>query len=498
MSSGSSFSHCADRHVHLELGRERRLEAGDVPLLLDRFRRHVDADRLLDQPGDHVADRVGDVGRLEQFVALLVDDAALVVRDVVVFEQLLADVEVARLDARLRLRDRAVDDRMLDRLALGHLELLHDRRRAARRRRCAAADPRATGRSASCPGRPAGPTRPRSWLSIRRDSCRSVPTMCSPPAATTASCRTCHSARSFAISRSLSSPAKRLVVAHLEDRRLEAAAQHDVGAATRHVGRDRDRLRPAGLRDDLGFARVLLRVQHLCGQPLLLEVLRQELRALDRRRADQHRLPALEAVLDVGDDRLDLLLERAEHLVVLVLADHRHVRRDDDRFQVIDLLELEGLGVRGAGHAGELAVHPEVVLERDRRERLVLALDRHAFLRLDRLMQAVGPAASGHQPAGELVDDDDLAVLHDVVLVAVEQRMRAQRRVQVVHQRDVVRVVQARACRRAARLPREFPRRARGPPRRAAPGVPFRRPSSRRRPFSSACRVSFGASSFSR
>ena len=66
----------------------------------------------------------------EQLVALLVDHAALVVGDVVVFEQLLPDVEVARLDAVLRLRDRAVDDRMLDRLAFGHLEPLHDRAQA--------------------------------------------------------------------------------------------------------------------------------------------------------------------------------------------------------------------------------------------------------------------------------------------------------------------------------------------------------------------------------
>ena len=419
----------------------------------------------------------------EQLVALLVDDAALVVGDVVVLEQLLADVEVARLDARLRLGDRAVDDRMLDRLALGHLELLHDRRRAARRRRCAAADPRATGRSASCPGRPGGPTRPRSWLSMRRDSCRSVPTMCRPPAATTVVVPHlpfgAQLARSRAPSRSANSASSSRILRIVGS---SAAAQHDVGAAARHVGGDRDRLRLAGLRDDLGLARVLLRVQHLVRQLLLVEMLRQELGALDRRRADQHRLAALVAVLDVGDDRVDLLLERAEHLVVLVLAHHRHVRRDDHRLEVIDLLELERLGVGGAGHAGELAVHAEIVLERDRRERLVLALDRHAFLRLDRLVQAVGPAAARHQPAGELVDDDDLAVLHDVMLVALEERMRAQRRVQVMHQRDVVRVVQARA-------------------RREQPGggedllgvlvallgqqhlcAPSRRPSSRRRP----------------
>ena len=64
MSSGSSFSHFADRRLHLVLGRERRLEARDVPLLLDRFRRHVAADRVLDLAADHVADRVGDVARL--------------------------------------------------------------------------------------------------------------------------------------------------------------------------------------------------------------------------------------------------------------------------------------------------------------------------------------------------------------------------------------------------------------------------------------------------
>ena len=49
-----------------------------------------------------------------------------------------------------------------------------------------------------------------------------------------------------------------------------AAAEHDVGAAAGHVGRDRDRLGPARLGDDLGFARVLLGVQHLVRQLFLL------------------------------------------------------------------------------------------------------------------------------------------------------------------------------------------------------------------------------------
>ena len=64
--------------------------------------------------------------RLEDLVALLVDHLALVVGDVVVLEQLLADVEVARLDLALRAFEAAADDAGLDGLALGHLQALHD------------------------------------------------------------------------------------------------------------------------------------------------------------------------------------------------------------------------------------------------------------------------------------------------------------------------------------------------------------------------------------
>ena len=127
----------------------------------------------------------------------------------------------------------------------------------------------------------------------------------------------------------------------------------------------------------------------------------------------------------------------------MVLAHHRPVRRDDRHFQTVDLLELVGFGIGGAGHAGQLLVQAEVVLEGNRRQRVILALDRHAFLGLDRLVQAVRPASSGERAAGELVDDDDLAVAHDVVDIALVEIVRAQRGIQMVHDHDVVRVIQA-------------------------------------------------------
>jgi hypothetical protein len=67
-------------------------------------------------------------------------------------------------------------------------------------------------------------------------------------------------------------------------------------------------------------------------------------------------------------------------------------------------------------------------------------------------MQAVAVAAALHHAAGELVDDDELAVLDDIVLVALEQPVRAQRLVDVVDAADVLRVVERRALFQQAKL----------------------------------------------
>ena len=119
------------------------------------------------------------------------------------------------------------------------------------------------------------------------------------------------------------------------------------------------------------------------------------------------------------------------------------VGRDDHDVELVDLGELFGLGVGGAGHAGELAVLAEVVLEGDGRERLVLALDLDLLLGFDCLVEPVAPAPARHQAARELVDDDDPAVLDHVLDVEVEQRVRPQRLVHVVEQRHVDRIVEA-------------------------------------------------------
>ena len=227
---------------------------------------------------------------------------------------------------------------------------------------------------------------------------------------------------------------------------LGVAAEHDVGAAARHVGRDGERAVAARLRDDLGLALVLLGVQHVVADAAVLELRREHLAGLDRDRAHQHRLAALVALLELVDHRLPLLVLGAVDDVLVVLADHRAVGRHDHDVELVDAGELGGFGVGGAGHARQLLVHAEVVLEGDRRVGLALVLDLHALLGFHRLVQAVAPAAAFHEPAGELVDDDDLAVLHHVVDVELVDHVRAQRvlhHVQVFHVVRRVQVVDA-------------------------------------------------------
>jgi hypothetical protein len=76
----------------------------------------------------HLDHGLAQVGGVERLVAHTVDHLALPIHHVVVFEQVLADVEIVGLDALLGSRDRPGDERMLDDLALLDAHALHQAR----------------------------------------------------------------------------------------------------------------------------------------------------------------------------------------------------------------------------------------------------------------------------------------------------------------------------------------------------------------------------------
>ena len=94
--------------------------------------------------------------------------------------------------------------------------------------------------------------------------------------------------------------------------------------------------------------------------------------------------------------------------------------------ELVDVVELCGFRLGGAGHARQLLVKAEVILNRDRRQRLRFAIDLNAFLRFDRLVQSIAPAAARHFAAREFIDDDDLVLLDDVLDVLFEEAVGAQ------------------------------------------------------------------------
>ncbi len=186
---------------------------------------------------------------------------------------------------------------------------------------------------------------------------------------------------------------------------------------------------------------MVLGVEHFVLDAHALEDAGELFALLNRNSADQHGLAFFVALLDFLGGVAELLFLGAVDDVGVLDADERTVGGNHHHIEVVDLLELGGFGFRGTGHAGELFVQAEVILEGDGGERLVFALDLHVFLGFNGLVQPVAPAASGHEAAGELIDDDHLSVIDHVILVAVIEDVRAQRLLHVVVPLHVHRVV---------------------------------------------------------
>ena len=166
----------------------------------------------------------------------------------------------------------------------------------------------------------------------------------------------------------------------------------------------------------------------------LLQLARQQLALLHAHGANQHGLTGFVARCDVVDHRLELGFFRLVDEVGFVLAHHLAVRGNRHHVEAVGVHQFRRLGLCGSRHARQLVVHAEVVLQRDGGKRLVFFLDLDAFLGFDGLVDSLAPSATLEDSAGELVDDLHLALLHDVVLVAVVQHRCAQRHLQLVHQ----------------------------------------------------------------
>ncbi len=228
----------------------------------------------------HRLDGFGNIGGLQQLVALGVDHLALVVGDIVVLQQLFADVEVARFDLALGVFDGAGHPGMLDRLAFRHLQAVHDGRHAVGGED---AQQRIFQRQVKTAGTIIALT-PGAAAQLVVDAARLM-ALGADDVQTARSQNLVMHWLPFALDRIVALDfflfAQALVVANLLEITLDAAAQHDVGTAAGHIGGDGDRIRPTCLRHDLGLARVLLGVEHLMRKLFLLQKVGNIFRSFD-------------------------------------------------------------------------------------------------------------------------------------------------------------------------------------------------------------------------
>ncbi len=327
----------------------------------------------------HVGDHLGHVVLAHQIDALLEDHPALIVRDVVVFQKVFTDVEVARLDLLLRFFQRLVDPGMDDRLAFLKAELgehaaelvrSEDAHQVVFERQI---EFRAAGIALTAGTAAQLVVDAAAFVAFGADDIEA------------AGCERfflqCRDIVANFLFGLLALGAGFHVAKLGLDPQVGIAAELNVGAAAGHIGCDRDRARNAGLRDDLRFLLVVARVQNreyffprclliaVIESPerigvgkigllvaLLLQCGRQLFRLLNRGRADQDRLAARLAILNRLDDRFIFLFRGPIDFVVLVGAVDRKVGRDFDHFELVDVHEFVGLGRGRAGHARKLAV----------------------------------------------------------------------------------------------------------------------------------------------
>ena len=102
---------------------------------------------------------------------------------------------------------------------------------------------------------------------------------------------------------------------------------------------------------------------------------------------------------------------------------HIAVGRNRDDIQLVNFVELVGLGHTGTRHTGNLVVQLEKVLKRNGGESLCFLFDFDPFFGLHRLVQTVTPLTPIHETTRELIDDDHFAVLDDVVDISLVEVM---------------------------------------------------------------------------
>ena len=113
-------------HLNLPLIGQNFLQTRQIPLFLDGLHGYILASDIGETAFPQRSNLGGKVRRVKNFIALLINHLALIVRHIVVFEQLFSHVEVAGFYLALRTLNAARHNARLNGFAVRHFQPIHD------------------------------------------------------------------------------------------------------------------------------------------------------------------------------------------------------------------------------------------------------------------------------------------------------------------------------------------------------------------------------------
>ena len=131
----------------------------------------------------------------------------------------------------------------------------------------------------------------------------------------------------------------------------DTGSEFNVCASTCHISRDRDGAFLAGVSNDLSFLAVILSVKDVTRDLGAFEHFANQLGGIDRGGSDQDRLATIMCFLDFSDDRVVFFPAGFKYLIVMIDADVRHVGRNGQDVELVDVVEFCSLGLSRSGHA---------------------------------------------------------------------------------------------------------------------------------------------------
>ena len=135
---------------------------------------------------------------------------------------------------------------------------------------------------------------------------------------------------------------------------------------------------------------ILPRVQHAVRD--IGEHAAQPFRFFDAAGSHQNRLARSVHAPDLVQHRPFFFASGRENRVRMIDADQGRLVGITSTAHAVDLFELQRLGCGRAGHAADLRIQRDQVLQRDRAENHSLPFGRDALLDFDRRVQSRGPA----------------------------------------------------------------------------------------------------------